>query len=79
MPDLIISDVMMDSGSGFMLQELLRDDDQTTAIPLILITGAAQMAGSWGSDSHVGYLLKPFSVLELFAAIEQKLGPKSRE
>jgi PleD family two-component response regulator len=26
-PDLIISDVIMDSGSGFMLQELLRADD----------------------------------------------------
>jgi CheY-like chemotaxis protein len=78
-PDLIISDVMMDSGSGFMLQELLRDDAQTSAIPLILMTGAAQMAGSWGADPHVGYLSKPFSVSELFAAVEQKLDPKSRE
>ncbi len=76
-PDLIISDVIMDSGSGFMLQELLRDNPETAGIPLILMSGHAKHAGAWESDSEIGYLAKPFGVLELLAAVARKLGPKS--
>jgi CheY-like chemotaxis protein len=75
-PDLIISDVIMDSGSGFMLQELLRGDSQTAAIPLILMTGQARHVGAWESDPEVGYLAKPFGVLELLAVVARKLTPK---
>jgi len=46
-PHLIISDVVMDSGSGFLLRELLREDEETSLIPLILMTGHAQGAGAW--------------------------------
>lgn len=74
-PDLIISDVVMDSGSGFMLQELLRGDTDTAAIPLILMTGQAKHVGAWESDYEVGYLSKPFGVLELLAAVARKLSP----
>jgi two-component system sensor histidine kinase/response regulator len=77
-PDLIISDVIMDSGSGFMLQELLQDDPQTAAIPLILMTGQSKHAGAWESDPEVGYLAKPFGVLELLSAVARKLSPKPR-
>jgi DNA-binding response OmpR family regulator len=76
-PDLIISDVIMDSGSGFVLQELLRKDPETTGIPLILMTGHAKHVGAWESDSEIEYLAKPFGLLELLAAVARKLGPKS--
>lgn len=75
-PDLIISDVIMDSGSGFMLRELLRDDPETAAIPLILMTGLARQAGAWESDPEVEYLAKPFGILELLSAVARKLSPK---
>ncbi len=77
-PDLIISDVVMDSGSGFMLWEWLRDDPQTAAIPLILITGLAEHAGAWESDPEVEYLAKPFGVLQLLSAVTRKLGLRSQ-
>ena len=77
-PDLIISDVIMDSGSGFMLQELLRADKETADIPLILMSGNAKHVGAWESDPEIGYLAKPFGVLELLAAVARKLSPKPR-
>jgi len=77
-PDLIISDVIMDSGSGFMLQELLRNDSQTADIPIILMSGHAKHVGAWESDPEVGYLAKPFGVLELLSAVAKKLSPKPR-
>jgi len=76
-PDLIISDVIMDSGSGFMLQELLREDPATASIPLILMSGHAKHVGAWQSDSATEYLAKPFGLLELLASVARKLGPKS--
>ena len=77
MPDLIVSDVMMDSGNGFMLQELLRDDPKTASIPLILMSGLAQKAGAWGSDPDVEYLEKPFSDSILLNAVGRKINPQS--
>ncbi|HTP13075.1 MAG TPA: response regulator [Bacteroidota bacterium] len=73
-PDLIISDVMMSTGSGFVLREFLGNDDRTSNIPLIMMTGHVQSAGAWGVDSSVEYLEKPFSIDDLLVAVERKLG-----
>lgn len=72
-PDLIISDVMMYSGSGFILREFLKREQTTADIPLILMSGQAQTAGAWGSDSAVEYLQKPFSSEDLIAAVNRQL------
>ncbi len=72
-PDLNISDVMMYSGSGFILREFLKKDDRTSTIPMILMTGYAQGAGAWRSDPTIEYLEKPFSIDELLPLVEQKL------
>lgn len=77
-PDLIISDVVMDSGSGFMLGEWLRDDPDTTEIPLILITGLAKEAGAWKSDPSVVYITKPFGIRELVSTVTRTLTPKAK-
>jgi CheY-like chemotaxis protein len=71
LPDLIISDVMMDNVNGFMLFEYLRDDSATEKIPMILITGEAQRAGAWNFDSNIGYLRKPVSPDELVSAVKK--------
>ena len=75
-PDLIVSDVMMYSGSGFILREFLKRDPVTATIPLILMSGAAQSAGAWGAEEELEYLQKPFSHEDLIAAIKRLL--KSR-
>jgi DNA-binding response OmpR family regulator len=77
-PDLIISDVMMYSGSGFILWEFLKRESATAKIPLILMSGKAQDAGAWGADPSVEYLSKPFSIRELIAAVDLKIGRKSQ-
>ncbi len=73
MPDVIISDVMMDNGNGFLLRELLKEDGRTAGIPMILMTGAANGAGAWRSDPDVEYLLKPFGTQKLMSAVRKAL------
>lgn len=72
-PYLIISDIMMDNGSGFLLRELFQEDEETSLIPMIFMTGHAQGAGAWGSDPAVGYLEKPFNIAELVSAVEKAI------
>jgi CheY-like chemotaxis protein len=71
MPDLIISDVMMENVNGFMLYELLHDDPVTKNIPMIFVTGEAQKAGAWDSDPNVVYLEKPIVMQQLIDAVEK--------
>ena len=75
-PDLIISDVMMYSGSGFILREFLKRETKTAKIPMIIMSGKAQDAGAWGSDPDVEYLSKPFSAGELLEAVNRILNPR---
>lgn len=70
-PDLIVSDVMMDSVDGYEAVLTLRQDPRTTGIPIILMTGKANKEGlvhaiELGADD---YLSKPFTVNELMEAI----------
>jgi signal transduction histidine kinase len=74
-PDLIVSDVMMPILDGFELLKALRADEQTRAIPVILLSARA------GEESRVegiqagadDYLIKPFSARELLARVGGRL------
>jgi CheY-like chemotaxis protein len=70
-PDLIISDIMMENVNGFMLYELLHDDPATKHIPMIFVTGAAQKAGAWESNPNVVYLEKPIVMQQLIDAVKK--------
>jgi CheY-like chemotaxis protein len=72
-PDLIISDVMMENINGFMLYEFLRDDPKTEKIPMILVTGKAHTAGAWNLHPRIGYLQKPVTAHDLLAAVQKKI------
>jgi CheY-like chemotaxis protein len=78
-PDLIVSDVMMYSGSGFILREFLKREPRTAKIPLILMSGQAQVAGAWGSDPDVEYLAKPFTQDDLMTAVDRLLKQKKKK
>ncbi len=74
-PDLILSDVMMPGLDGFELLRLLRADERTRGIPVILLSARAgeeaQIDGLHaGADD---YLVKPFTARELTARVQAQL------
>lgn len=79
-PDLIVLDGMMPRKSGFEACQELKSDPKTSAIPIILLTAAAQVDPSrdWSKASSAEkFMPKPFQMKELLAAIEQLLGVSS--
>src|SRR6266540_1524174 len=75
LPDLILCDVRMDMMDGYGALAALRQNNDTAAIPFILMTGQADAAGmrqgmELGADD---YLSKPFTVSQLLATVEARL------
>ena len=70
-PDLVVSDVMMPELDGFGLLQGLRQNSQTTTLPVILLSARA---GEESLNEGMGagaddYLIKPFSARELMARV----------
>ena len=75
LPDLIISDIVMEGTDGYETLTVLRNDPMTRATPFILMTGRPNQAGMrhgmvLGADD---YLPKPFTVEELRSAVAARL------
>ena len=75
LPDLILLDWMLPGMSGIEFARVLRRDDRTRLIPIIMLTARAQesdkVAGlEMGADD---YITKPFSPRELIARINAVL------
>ena len=72
-PDLIITDVMMPKVDGYALSRMLREDEVTSHIPIIMLTAKA------GEDERIegfetgvdSYFIKPFSAKELRVRIRK--------
>jgi response regulator RpfG family c-di-GMP phosphodiesterase len=72
-PDVIVLDVRMPRTDGLVLCRKLKDDPQTRAIPVVMLTGDEELqteaaARAAGADA---FLRKPFRPLELLGLVEQ--------
>lgn len=74
-PDLIILDLMLPKLDGYKVCRLLKFDERTKSIPVLIFTARAQvedvtLATECGAD---GYLTKPFEAKALLEKLQQLL------
>lgn len=74
-PDLIVTDIMMPRRSGYDLCQILKNDERTNHIPIVMLTAKADISSkleglTCGADA---YLAKPFHRQELLVHIENLL------
>ena len=75
-PDLVLLDISMPGGNGFMVAKRLQNEATTAGIPLIFLTatkqpGLREKAQDLGA---VGFFEKPYEAEDLLAAIDGALG-----
>ncbi len=70
-PDLVIMDVMMPRPNGVQVCRMLKDDPDTRAIPIVLLTAKSTESDQfWGQESGAdAYLTKPYDPQELLATV----------
>lgn len=70
-PDLIVTDVMMPQIDGFHFTKLIRNNEKTSHIPIVMLTAKAALDDKIeGLETGVDtYLTKPFSAKELKATV----------
>ena len=72
-PDLIILDIMLPGGGGFVVAERLKQSQATHSIPIIFLTGVPggeEKAYQLGAS---GYVMKPYHPDELLETIQRAL------
>jgi len=75
-PDLIILDISMPAGDGFMVAERIRNLVHTSATPFIFLT-ASKQPGLRERAMEMGaadFLEKPYEADELMAVVKKALG-----
>ncbi len=72
-PDIVISDVMMPEMDGFEVCRVLKTDERTSHVPIILLTAKADQQSKIEGLTHGAdvYLPKPFDREELFVHLEK--------
>ena len=74
-PDLIILDIRMPAGDGFSVAERLKKSAETSAIPIIFLTGSPER-NSQQRAQDLGarfYIKKPYDPEELLDAVKRAL------
>lgn len=80
-PAVVISDVMMPKLDGFELLRRLKEDEATSAIPILMLSARGQEEGVIRAleEGASDYVVKPFSPRELMARVNRLInGPTNR-
>ncbi|MEM1182045.1 MAG: response regulator [Acidobacteriota bacterium] len=74
-PDLILLDIMMEEMDGWETLRLLKLDEQSREIPVIILSARAEPKDKIRAlqEGAVDYIVKPFSVIESVATIKALL------
>ena len=74
-PDIIISDIMMPGKDGYELCDILKADNRTSHIPIILLTAKADFESRMQGlrKEADAYLTKPFQQEELLVTLNNQL------
>jgi two-component system, sensor histidine kinase and response regulator len=81
LPDLILSDVNMPELDGYETLKLIRSEETTSTIPIILMTGVMKDYPHVRQGMNIGaedYIAKPFTIPDLLAAIRSILSKKNK-
>jgi YesN/AraC family two-component response regulator len=78
LPDLIVSDLMMPKVNGFQFCKAIRNNEQTSHIPIVILTAKA------GFDSKIAgfetgvddFIVKPFSARELKVRVKNLINQR---
>lgn len=78
-PDIVLVDVNMPEPTGYFICEMIKQDESTRHIPVLLLVGSFEpfdqdLAERVGAD---GFMVKPFqSIRELVGKVNELLGPE---
>ncbi len=75
-PELVILDINLPGGNGFVVAERLRKNPATMTTPIIFITASEkpEYLEKAKTVSHCAFLQKPFDAVQLADAMEACLG-----
>jgi CheY-like chemotaxis protein len=82
LPDLILLDVIMPAKGGWEVCKILKSQDKTKHIPIVIFTVLSVALGDESSRKYAneaganGYLSKPFTKDELLTQVKKCLEPK---
>ena len=69
-PDLIILDISLGALDGRELCRELKQDEQTKAIPVIMLSAHERLSKAYDDNVADGYIMKPFALAELLQEIQ---------
>jgi DNA-binding response OmpR family regulator len=75
-PDLVLLDISMPGGNGFIVAERLQNSTVTVGVPMIFLTASKQpeLREKAKELGAVGFFEKPYEAEELLEAIQRALG-----
>jgi len=72
LPDVILLDIALSGKSGIEIAKILRRNNKTKNIPLIIVSASPSIRENLSSESYVDdYLEKPFEIEQLLSIIKK--------